>query len=55
MLKLQRQGRAAKYVVTVKVKSATGEKPLVRTLGGDTVFIALAEGMTATYATRQVK
>jgi hypothetical protein len=42
------------YTVRVVVKSATGEKPIVKALGGDTVFVYLTEGMTAKFSTQEM-
>lgn len=41
------------YVVVIKVKSRTGARPIVRTLGGNTVFCALTEGMTASWTLKR--
>ena len=36
------------YIVTIEVKATgKGKKPIVKTLGGDTIFCWLDEGMTA--------
>ncbi len=43
------------YVVTVKVISRLGTKPIARVLGYDTVFVALTEGQTATFTTKRTK
>lgn len=37
------------YVLTIKLRSESGKRPEVRTLGGDTIFVALDEGMTASW------
>lgn len=47
--------KAQKYEIVVKVHSRTGERPLVRTIGGDTVFISLVDGQTATWSVKRVK
>jgi hypothetical protein len=46
--------KAKRWVVTVRVSSAFGNRPVVRTLGGDTVFISLLEGQTATWTLKTV-
>lgn len=43
------------YEVVIRVRSRTGVKPVVKTIGGDTVFCSLAEGMTAKWKTKRVK
>jgi hypothetical protein len=42
------------YVIVVKVRSDNGDAPVVRTLGGDTVFISLVDGQTAKWTIKQV-
>jgi len=42
-------GKARRYLVQIRVRSRTGAKPYVRTLGGDTIFCALAEGARCIY------
>jgi hypothetical protein len=43
------------YVVTIKVKSLTGEPPVVRVLCGDTIFCTLThDGQSATFTTRKL-
>ena len=41
------------YTVKIKVISRLGTKPVVKTIGYDTVFCWLGEGMTATYTTKR--
>lgn len=43
------------YEVVIRVRSQTGAKPVVKTIGGDTIFCYLEEGMTATWKTKRVK
>lgn len=45
--------KAKTYLVQIRVKSRSGKRPIVRTIGGDTVFCALDEGMTATWTLRR--
>lgn len=33
------------FIITVTVRSKTGKRPRVKTLGGDTVFVWLEDGM----------
>ena len=49
----EREEFMKRFVVTIRVKSTDGTKPLVRTLGGDTVFVHLAEGQTAIWTIKQ--
>lgn len=41
------------YIVTVRIRSDNGDRPIVRTLGGDTVFISLAEGQIAEWTLKR--
>lgn len=41
------------YVITIKVKSYKGIPPDVRTLCGDTVFMRLDEGQSATWTVKK--
>lgn len=43
-----------RFVVTIKVRSKDGTRPKVRTLGGDTIFVFMEEGMTATATVKRV-
>lgn len=43
------------FVVTVRVKSEDGSKPIVRALGGDTIFVYLTEGQTARWTVKAAK
>lgn len=43
------------WIVTTTVRSKDGTKPIVRALGGDTVFIYLEEGQTATWTVKKLK
>jgi hypothetical protein len=45
--------RPATFVVTVTVMSKTGKKPVVRCLGGGTIFVWLDEGQSARWSTRK--
>jgi len=47
--------KTRKFVVTIVVTSRGGERPVVRTLGGDTVFVSLIEGQTADWKIVKMK
>jgi hypothetical protein len=44
-----------RYRVVIEFKSPTGLYPDVRVLCGDTIFLALRDGETATYRTHHVR
>lgn len=43
------------YIITLTVKTPKGLKPDLRTIGGDTVFLALVEGQSARYTMKKIK
>ena len=54
-MRQEQEGNMKKtYIVTVVVKSETGEKPIVRSLG-EIVFVYLTKGMTASFTTTRKK
>lgn len=44
--------RAKEYTVVIRVRSRTGARPKVRALGGDTLFVYMEEGMSASMFVR---
>ena len=42
------------YIVTIKVKSLNGVAPEVRTICGDTIFVSMEDGQTATWKLKRV-
>lgn len=41
------------YIITIKLRSDKGTKPICRVLCGDTIFVSLSEGQTATWTVKR--
>lgn len=45
--------RVKHYLITIRLRSANGTKPDIRTLCGDTIFCRMDDGQTATWIYRR--